>query len=281
MSTEPTLDRLQRWMQAAVVYPGDIEKALASPAARREIPRSEVDAVVLPSATLNPAQRVGIYQSMYLLRMEEALATDYPGLKHFLGDDAFFSLVRDYVQVHPSRAFSLNRLGDLLPDFVAVAPDVRRRDFCHALARLELALSQVFDAPETRAMGASEIESIPPEAWETARLTPIAAFRLLALRYPASAYMDSLKDEQHRHPPARRRDTYVAVYRREYSVYRHDLPRVAHDLLADLARGTPLGRAVAASLKRGGRRRPHPDDLFRWFRQWVAGGVFAKVEPAR
>lgn len=278
MSAQPTLDRLQRWMQAAVVHPGDIEKALSSPSARREIARADVDAVIRPSASLEPAARVGIYQNMYLLRMEEALATDYPGLKHFLGDDGFFSLVRDYVQVHPSRAFSLNRLGDRLPDFVAVAPDVKRRDFCADLARLERALSQVFDAPETKALGADEIDRIAPDAWEKARLTPIAAFRLLALRYPASAYMDSLHDEQHRHPPARRRDTYVAVYRREYSVYRHDLTRGAHDLLADLVAGKTLGKAVAAALKRGGRNRPRPDDLFRWFRQWVAGGLFAKVE---
>jgi hypothetical protein len=278
LSAQPTLDRLQRWMQAAVVHPGDIETALRSPSVRREIARADLDAVILPSATLDPAQRVGIYQNMYLLRMEEALATDYPGLKHFLGDDGFFSLVRDYVQVHPSRSFTLNHLGDRLPDFVAVAPDVRRRDFCHDLARLEQALSQVFDAPETKALAADVIDRVSPEAWEHARLTPIAAFRLLALRYPASAYLDTLKDEQHGHPPSRRRDTYVAVYRRDYSVYRHDLTRGAHDLLADLVAGQPLGRAVAAALKRGGRNRPRPDDLFRWFRQWVAGGIFAKVD---
>jgi hypothetical protein len=278
MSAQPTLDRLQRWMQAAVVHPGDIEAALTSPSARKEIARADVEAVILPSATLTPAQRVGVYQNMYLLRMEEALATDYPGLKHFLGDDGFFSLVRDYVQVHPSRSYTLNRLGDRLPDFVAVAPDVRRRDFCHDLARVERALSQVFDAPETKALSADEIDAVPPDAWENARLTPIAAFRLLALRYPASAYLDTLDDEQHRHPPARRRDSYVAVYRREYSVYRHDLTRMAHDLLADLAAGQALGKAVAAALKRGGRKRPQPDDLFRWFRQWVAGGVFQRVE---
>jgi hypothetical protein len=277
LSALPTLDRLQRWMQAAVVHPGDIEKALSSPVARREIARADVDAVILPSATLKPAERVGIYQNMYLLRMEEALATDYRGLKHFLGDDGFFSLVRDYVQVHPSRSYTLNRLGDRLPEFVAVAPDVRRQDFCADLARLERALSQVFDAPETKALGAADIDRIAPEDWEKARLTPIAAFRLLALRYPASAYLDTVDDEQHRHPPARRQDTYVAVYRRDYSVYRHDLTRGAHDLLADLVAGKPLGKAVAAALRRGGRKRPQPDDLFRWFRQWVAGGIFATV----
>ena len=82
----PPLDRLQRWMQAVVVHPGDVETALQSPSARREIARADVDAVILPSRTLTPAERVGVYHDMYLLRMEEALATDYPGLEHFLGD---------------------------------------------------------------------------------------------------------------------------------------------------------------------------------------------------
>lgn len=280
MTSQPPLDRLQRFLQAAIVHPGDIETALSSPTVRKEIARADVDRVVLPSPTLTSAQRIEVYQNMYLLRMEEAMATDYPGLKHFLGDDGFFALVRDYVQIHPSKSYSLNRLGDRFPDFVAVAPDVRRRDFCADLARLELALAQVFDAAETKALEASAIDAIPPDAWETARLRPIAAFRLLALRYPASAYLDSLKDEQHRHPEARRKDTYVAAYRRDYGVYRHDLPRAAHDLLADLVRGFPLGAAVAAALKRGGRHRPKQDDLFKWFRQWIAGGVFASVETA-
>jgi hypothetical protein len=280
LTSQPPLDRLQRWMQAAIVHPGDIETALGSPTVRKEIARADVDAVILPSPTLTSAQRVEVYQGMYLLRMEEALATDYPGLKHFLGDEDFFALVRDYVQIHPSKSYSLNRLGDRFPDFVAVAPDVRRRDFCADLARLELALALVFDAPETKALDASVIESIAPEAWETAVLRPIAAFRLVALRYPASAYLDTLTDPEHRHPEARRKDTYVACYRRDYGVYRHDLTRAAHDLLADLVRGVTLGAAVAAALKRGGRHRPKQDDLFKWFRQWVAGGVFASVETA-
>ena len=41
-------------------------------------------AAILPSRTLTPVERVGIYHGMYLLRMQEALATDYPALKHFL-----------------------------------------------------------------------------------------------------------------------------------------------------------------------------------------------------
>ena len=41
-------------------------------------------------------------------------------------------------------------------------------------------------------------------------------------------------------------------------------PRAAHDLLADLARGLPLGKAVTKAVRHGGRRAPSEHELFRW-----------------
>jgi len=69
------------------------------------------------------------------------------------------------------------------------------------------------------------------------------------------------------------------VYRRSYSVYRLDLTRAAHDLLSDLAAGKALGEGLAAALRRG-RRPPSESELFRWFKDWVSGGVFRAVELA-
>ena len=272
------LDRLQRWMQSVVVHPGTVEEAVSGKGAAAAVPKGRVAEVILPSAHLQPLERLEIYHAMYPLRMEEALASDYPGLKHFLGDDGFMRLVQDYVQEHPSRSFTLNPLGRRLPDYLETARGVRQRAFCRDLARLERALAEVFDAEETPALDEAAIVAVPEAAWEGARLRTIAAFRLLALRYPASAYLDSLGDERHRHPQMRRHDTFVAVYRRAYSCYRHDLSGAAHGLLADLVAGRTVGEAVAAALKRRGSRRPRTDDLFRWFRQWASAGMFARVD---
>lgn len=276
---ELPLESLQRWMQAVVVHPGTIEQALASDAASAELEAERLADVVLPSRLLTPAERIDVYHGMYLLRMHDALEYDYPGLAHFLGAQSFRELVRDYVQVHPSRCHTLNRLGDHLPEFLRAAR-VPKRDFCHELARLELAVTEVFDAPETKALSEARIAAVPEQAWEHARLRPIAAFRLLALRYPANDYLQSVRDDQHRHPPLRARNTWVAIYRRDYGVYRLDLARPAHDLLADLAAGRTLGEALQAALRRPSRPRVEPDVLFRWFREWVSGGVFQSVEWA-
>jgi hypothetical protein len=278
VALEVPLDRLQRWMQAVVVHPGTVDEAVASAGARVEIDAGRIGEVILPTEDLTPAQRVGIYHGMYLLRMEEALTTDFPGLKQFLGDPGFFDLVRAYVQVHPSRSYTFNRLGEHLPAFIAGARWLTRRGFCHDLARLELAVSQVFDAPDTPPLSGDDVAVVPAEAWKRARLRPITAFRLLSLHYPVSAYLDSLGNEGQAQPRVVRQDTWLAIYRRHYSVYRQDLSRSAHDLLADLAHGLPLGQAVTAALKRRTRPRPDQDILKRWFQQWVGGGMFAAVE---
>ena len=278
MALEVPLGRLQRWLQEVVVHPGSTEEAVAAPAARAFVPRRRVGDVILPSATLRPEERLAIYHDMYLFRMEEALESDYPALKHFLGDDGFRALVAGYVQAHPSRSYSLNFLGRHLPDFVREAPGLRRRAFCHDLARLEQAAAEVFDAPEEPALRAEEIAAVPEEAWENARLVPIAAFRLVALRYPVNAYVQSVRDEDHAHPIMRRRDAWVAVYRRQYTVWRQDLDRAAHGLLADIAAGKRLGPAVAGTLRRGRGRRPTQAELFRWFRGWMGAGMFRAIE---
>lgn len=276
------LDRMQRWMQAVVVHPGSPEEAVLAPGAQREVPAARIGDVILPSATLTPTERVGVYHGMYLLRMRDALAGDYPGLEHFLGDGGFLHLVRDYVQAHPSRSHTLNRLGDHLPQFIAGVPGLPRREFCAELARLELAVTEAFDAPEVRPLGPDEIAAVPPDAWERARLTPIPAFRLVAFRYPVNAYLQSVRDEDHdHHPKPRLKSEWVAVYRRDYAVYRLELTQPAHGLLADLARGERLGDAIGAALGRPARKRPSEDDLFRWFREWISGGVFAEVRLDR
>ena len=281
MALDVPLGRLQRWLQEIVAHPGSTEDAVAGRAARAIVPPRRVGDVILPSATLRPEERLAIYHDMYILRMEEALESDYPALKHRLGDAGFRVLVAGYVQAHPSRSYSLNFLGAHLPDYVRVAPGLRRRAFCHDLARLEHAVAQVFDSPEQEALRPEVIAAVPEAAWEKARLVPIAAFRLLALRYPVNAYVQSVRDDDHDHPPARRRDSWVAVYRREYTVRRQELDRAGFELLSDIVAGTPLGKAVARAMRRRRGRRPREAQLFDWFRDWVGAGMFRTVETGR
>ena len=270
---------MQRWMQSVVVHPGPIGEALASPLASAEWPARRIRDVILPSRTLDPAERVEVYHGMYLLRMQEALAADYPATKALLGEAGFSDLVRDYVQVYPSRSHSLNRLGDHVADFLKNDRSRRNRDYLAELARLELATSEVFDAPETKPASPARVAAVRPEEWERVVLRPIAALRLVSLQYNVDDLAQAVKDER-RLPRPKKKPAQLAVYRHDYSVYRLPIEPAGFELLRDLLAGATLGAAIQAALlrARGRQARPREAQLFSWFRDWMSSGLFASLK---
>jgi len=262
-------------MQAVIEQPGTVDEAVVSAAARAELDPEEIGRVVRPSKTLTPVERVGVYQGMYLLRMIEALEGDYPAVAHFLGAEEFADLVTSYAAAHPSTSFTFNRFGRRFPEFIRETRGVRRKAFVADLARLELSVTEVFDAPASPAWPADAIVQIPQDAWETAVLRPIAALRVGAYGHPVNAYLQSVKEENHDHPDTGRKASRVAVWRKGYEVWRLDLSEPAYEFLHALVGGRTFGKAVAASARR--LQGSAGDQLFRWLRDWVAEGMFEGV----
>src|ERR1019366_2533254 len=154
----PELPRLERWMQAVIVHPGAVEKAVRARSAARHMKAAEARRAILPSKTMAPLERLAVYQGMYPLRMRDALEADYPGLAAFLGHERFFDFVLAYVAVHPSRSYTFARPGDP--------------------ARLERGVTEVFEVDEE----GSERPSRPPrhvaEDWESRRFATPPTLRL-------------------------------------------------------------------------------------------------------
>jgi len=270
------LKNVQHWLQAVIVHPGDVEDAVAAPDAAALVPPDALGEVIAPSRTMNPLERVDVYHGMYPLRMIEALGADYPAVSYFLGEEAFADLVMGYVQHYPSRSYTLNRLGDHFPDYLAGLADLPDHEFLADLARFELAITRVFDEEETPVLTAEALQAVAPDDWERAVLRPIAALRLLALRHPVVPHLKAFHHERPS-PRPRRRASWVAVYRRDYSVYHLELSRAEHALLAALVSGHTLADALAEAFQRlrAGERQ---EKIFRWFRTWVAEGLFQSVE---
>ena len=237
------LERVQSWMYGVIAHPRGV--AIAA---------READEHIVPSRTLSAAERVLIYNGMYLSRFAEALAADYPALAHHLGEDDFTALVARYVEKHPSTSYTLNWLGDLLPEFLG--------GFERDLARLELAMTVVFDEDET---SAADLTQLPADRAESMRLVPIKACRLLALNYNANECFQAFRDGESMRP--RRHKNYLLVHRRDYSVVRTPVTRKAHDFLRELAAGNTIGEAVINV-------KPSQHELFEWFRDWSAAGLF-------
>jgi hypothetical protein len=297
-SRSAPLREMQEWFAGAITHPGSIEDgAVASPHAGALAIRSaaDVDCVLTAGPRLSAMDRLALYHDGYHARLIECLADDYPALKLALGEAPFEALCRGYIAAHPSRSPSLNAFGRHMAEHVR-GEGGELAAFAADLARLEWAIVEAIHAEErtsiaSDALGArrgydehiasltTRLAEIAPEDLARATLPPSGAARVLHFAYPVNRFFQAFRDgEVPAIPPPERSAT--AVYRRGYAVWRMDLTPAMSGVLEALFAGANLETALAAIAA-------HAEDddaiaesernVMMWFREWVAGGFFARV----
>jgi len=265
-----SLGAIARWFQESVVRPHE--------AGKRGRKLVDASTMILPSKTLTPERRVAIYTDAYLARLIEALHDDFPAVTQFQGHDEFHELCRAYLERHPSRSWSLNPLGRKLPEFLSGKAKIPQREATRDLAALEVAMAEVFDGKTAEPLTPEDFAKMPPERFIGARLRFVPTFRLLALDHDVNPYVDAVRQERETRPPVRRKKSWIAVYRKEFKVWRLDLPEGAHAALSSLLRGGTVGRAVAAAARTWkGKPADLPAQIRQWFGEWASEGFFAQV----
>ncbi len=274
MATEPELRTIQTWLQAFIVEPGERDHALGVAAEEAGLEPDCAEQLILPSPTLKPAERLQIYRDMYLVRMEESMAMDYPGIKSLLGEQEFWNLTAHYVQVFPSQSYNIDDLGQHLPQYLEQFPR-QPEAFLLDMARLERAIRVVFNEDVCDKMLPGDL----PRDLAKAQLTPIPAFRLVQVDHPVNSYLQALYTEQER-PAIGPGVEYVAVWRHEFEVWRQALHPAIFIFLSGLAQGQTVSQAMMAILRhRQYRREISQKDLFDWVKAWTQQGVFRATSP--
>ncbi|HVR76526.1 MAG TPA: DNA-binding domain-containing protein [Planctomycetota bacterium] len=290
-----SLDAVQRWFQAVISHPQGVDDGIEAEEARRWIAvrAGEIEDVIRPSRSLASKDRLAVYANAYYARLLECLGESFPVLKRAVGEEVFNDFAFGYLQKYPSRSYTLNRLADdfahhmeeTRPDIGA--PGVSWPDFLIDLARLEWTIAEVFDGPGTEgapALDASKLRSIPPEKWPDARLVPVPCLKLLASRYPVSSYFTASRrakaGEEIAIPDPG--EELVAITRRDFIVWRHDLTRPQFLLLDGILSRKTVGESIRlaaeAAQAAGGGADPLEAALEEWFRDWTRIGFFKDVE---
>ena len=204
----------------------------------RSLHTGEPDAVlmdvVLPSASLAPAQRIDIYQGMYFWRLHDVLREDFPKLALALGDE-FEDLARAYLTRHPSEHPSVRHLGDGVAEFLETDALVRTRPWLPELARLERARVDVFDAPDVLSIRAGDLGVVAPEAWAALTFSPIPALETLALRWPVHEVWAVPEGG------AVARPTTLRVWRQDFSVFHAAMDEIEVAAFAAFLAGASFG----------------------------------------
>jgi Putative DNA-binding domain len=144
----PELARLQREFQDYVLHrePAVLDRVRGTGAA-------------------DPATRMNVYADGYVLRLLEALETDYPGLKAIAGPEDFEALGRAFIASHPSKFRNLRWYGDRLTQFLESAPEWSGRPELADMARFEWAMTTSFDALDAACLNRDALTRIAPDDW--------------------------------------------------------------------------------------------------------------------
>ena len=182
----------QRTMHAAITRP----LAPGDRAQRRWFDGSSsaraVAKLVKPSRTLQPLERVEIYNRMYWFRLLDAMAQDFPGLRALLGEKKFWSLIENYLAACPSRSFTLRDLGSRLERFIARQPDLvaPHAEAARDLVKFEWAQIVAFDGESRPRLTKRKLAGVNAE---TCRFGVQPYLTLLTCRHPVDEYILAVK----------------------------------------------------------------------------------------
>ncbi|WP_367871184.1 putative DNA-binding domain-containing protein [Luteolibacter sp. Populi] len=218
---------------------------------------AKAEELMEPGENLSSAERLELYHRQYWFRVLESVAEDFPALRRMAGEEMFWEMLEAYLQTYPSGSFTLRHLGRSMARFIAEWPglDETQRRWFTALAELEFAAMEVFEAAER--------EPLPPEQLAEVELELQPHVRLVAMPVPADLCLgwDSFQ-------PGEETPTQVAVWRGTSGAHMVRLDAVEHELLLRLKAGGRLEEIFAEPVD----PEPSPEKVQEWFGAWQSRG---------
>jgi hypothetical protein len=110
-------------------------------------------------------QRINVYVAAYVLRLGEALRTNYPALHQLLGDEEFDRMACRHLATHPPAHTSIRWFGQHLADFLSRELPYANIPSIGELAEFEWALRHTIDAADAQRITVEALQMIEPESW--------------------------------------------------------------------------------------------------------------------
>lgn len=98
-----------------------------------------------------------VYQEDYQARLSEALKNTYQAIHNIIGDEDFYNLSQDYINIYPSSYSDLDDYGNYLFEFLKTHPINNEYIFLSELAHFEWMFKEIFHQPQKLGLSPSEL----------------------------------------------------------------------------------------------------------------------------
>ncbi|MDH5426384.1 MAG: DNA-binding domain-containing protein [Gammaproteobacteria bacterium] len=180
---------------------------------------SDIVMAIASSPQRSAEQRMTLYGSAYILRLKEALSSDYERLHAYLGDELFDHLMRQYIKRYPSQHPSLRYFGQHMLELVEQLPPFNQLVEVAEITRIEQAFANSFDAADCQCVLMSELAILEPQAWADLKLKFNDAVQVLPLTMNSFQIWKALANDEL--PPAKEPDASSWLIWRQQLVSRY------------------------------------------------------------
>lgn len=141
--------------------------------------------------------RLGAYYNAYRLRLIEALASDYSGVQHLLGEETFEYLVLDYLKQYPSQYPSIRWAGQHMAEFLQQQNALQDQLYTVEMARFEWQQGLCFDSSDSDSpLDLSIMTDIPPDSWPQMQFRFHPSVTWLDLQCNVPTYWIAIEEKQ-------------------------------------------------------------------------------------
>lgn len=131
------------------------------------LPQGSHDALLerLCQGAVRKHLQLEIYSNAYVLRLSEALRSNYPAVHQLLGDEDFAAMALQYLEKYPPVHASIRWFGEFLATYLEGYAPYNQLPLLAELARFEWALRHTIDAADAEIVTVDALQAIAPEHW--------------------------------------------------------------------------------------------------------------------
>jgi hypothetical protein len=257
--------------------PDGVDAALAALPDRESALPGGVEAWVRGDERLASVERLEVYARMYFFRLLDCLAGDFPSVHVVVGHERFHTLVRDYLECHPSTSRSVRSLGRFFAPFLDAHALGAEHPFVADLARFEWALLEAFDAPDAAPLAPERLKSVPMAQWPGLRLSLAPSLRIVEASAPVQEVWAAVTKDQLL-PKLTSQRTVIRVWREELRVFHRVIEDVELAALRAIEQGADFAAACDAASAVVGEHEA-PLELARLLERWLGDQLLVGTEP--
>jgi hypothetical protein len=232
--------------------------------------------IVRASKNDEASRRLGIYATAYRLRLQDALAHNFPMFELLVGTERFAQLASRYLQTHPSRHFSVRAFGGQLAEFLQA--EHPSEPWLAEFARIEWALAGAFDALDQAPIEIEALAAIDPDGWPQLRFAFASCVQRLTLRTNAAdLYAQTSRDEPSSDGAVSARPSEWLIWRDVLTARYRSMDEMEATALDALQIGTPFAETCELLFERYDVESV-PVQAAAFLKRWISDGLIVRVD---